>query len=203
MVPRIIMLVAAVIACAYGVFGVKKMPEDKYFKVVTCGVAAGLLARVYYLLLVVSGGADTVTTIGTLGQASAYLFFTTANLKFLPDGKIDLKPGVLNVVGTVLACALFILSAVKYGLIPGYIGEGILTLTMGSALYISLSALKAKDFTFGFNVCVSVLVFLNAITEYLIVIDKEGLVLPVSILGGISVLLMLPLLKKGASIWEA
>lgn len=203
MVARIIMLVAAVIACAYGVFGIKKAPEDKYFKVATCGVAAGLLARVYYLLLVVSGGTDTITTIGTLGQASAYLFFTTANLKFLPDGKIDLKPGVLNVVGTVLACALFVLSAIKYDMMSGYIGEGILTLTMGSALYISLSALKAKDFTFGFNICVSVLAFLYAVNEYLIVLDKEDLVLPISILGGISVLLMLPLLKKGVNIWEA
>ncbi len=203
MVIRLIILAAAAIACVYGIAEIKKDPKDRFFQVAACGVGAVVLSRIYYILLLLSNGADTVVTVGTLGQAAAYLFFSTANLYYLQDGKADLKPGLLNVSGTFIACVFFALCAAEWGSLKAYIGVAILILSMGSAMYISMSVLSRKNRTFGFNICVSVLVIMNALSEYTATFANDFLLILESSIAAVALFLMLPLLKKGADIWRA
>lgn len=215
MAQRIVVLLAVALACGYGVKQLLGGFKRKYFIVALCGMAALFFSRLYYLIIILSDGTDEVLTVGTLGQAAAYLFFMTANINFLSREiaqKAKKKICISGAIGAAVIASLFIFSAVRVGNAGAYIGELIYVFSMCGAFYISACVITYRNentacgAVYSFNICVCILAVLNALSEFMTALTS-GAGSPVimwaltAVCSG-TILLMLPLLRKGMNKWQ-
>ena len=149
-------------------------------------------------------------TVGTLGQASVDLFFTTANVSFVSrkfTERMKTKLCVPALLGTALLALPLAAAALRGGAadrvaaVIGFIG-------MGNALYTAVCVLACRrefavcGYVAPFNRCVCVLIGLRALQAAAGAFFGGVWAEAVPALLGVPVLaLMLPLLKKGMRGW--
>lgn len=214
MIARICVIAAAGFACLYGLRQFYSGYRRKYFIVALCGMFALLLSRLYYLTLYLSSGDDEVFSVGVFGQVSAYLFFLTANLRFLSRkflADLKKKPCAPAAAAAVLLFMAEIASAVRIGTVSGYLSAAMYGIGMGAALYAAVCVIvrrKSYDvcgYVAPFNLCVSVLLLLSAADMPILVFFGEKISdICALIFAAVSVPVfvgMLPCLKRGMSAW--
>lgn len=215
LIQRILVLAASLLSCIYGLRQIRKGFKRKYFIVSLCGMLAIFLSEIYCLVIVLSVGNDDFLTIGNLGQASAYLFFLTANLRFLSHSyseKVKNRICAHGAFGVALLGVALIMSALKIDSAFAYIREMIYLLSMGSSFYLAANTVTNRKYfdvcryVTPFNCCLCGLIMINGLSEvanaYL-----EGQLYTVTAICMATVcalllITMLPVLKMGMKSWR-